>query len=383
MIEKILLAPYYITLSARHWMYDHGWKKSAEAGVPTVCVGNVTVGGTGKTPHAEMILRTLLASDRWAYSNIAVLSRGYKRRSKGFQKVDRSGSAALFGDEPLQIAKKFPVITVADDADRIEGCRFLTHPEELQTSKKARRCMDKDIPRADIILLDDAFQYRKLRATVNVVLVDYNRPVHKDALLPLGRLRDLPGRLKAADILIVTKCPAYLDAWERSRWANNLGLKDFNPTTCEAVNKAGKKVSLFFTGIDYGEMTPVFPEADARFIYAKRLILFTGIAKDTPMVNFLSDKYSIVRRMRFPDHHKYSGADIRTIEAAIRENPTALVCTTEKDAQRIVDAKRIPDALKQRLFQLPIEVFFLTPEEREIFTAQLETLLQKGSTKSI
>ena len=93
------------------------------------------------------------------------------------------------------------------------------------------------------------------------------------------------------------------------------------------------------------------------------------------MVNFLSDKYSIVRRMRFPDHHKYSGADIRTIEAAIRENPTALVCTTEKDAQRIVDAKRIPDALKQRLFQLPIEVFFLTPEEREIFTAQLESKL--------
>ena len=212
MIEKILLAPYYISLSARHWMYDHGWKKSAPADVPTICVGNVTVGGTGKTPHAEMILRTLLQSDRWAYSNIAVLSRGYKRKSKGFQKVDREGSAELFGDEPLQIAKKFPVVTVADDADRIEGCRFLTHPEELQTSKKARRCKDRDIPKADIILLDDAFQYRKLRATVNVVLVDYNRPVHKDALLPLGRLRDIPSRLKAADILIVTKCPAYLDA---------------------------------------------------------------------------------------------------------------------------------------------------------------------------
>ena len=357
-------------------MYDRGWKKSAAAEVPTICVGNVTVGGTGKTPHAEMILRTLLQSDRWAYSNIAVLSRGYKRKSKGFQKVDRSGSAALFGDEPLQIAKKFPVITVADDADRLEGCRFLTHPEELQTSKKARRCMDKDIPKADIILLDDAFQYRKLRATVNVVLVDYNRPVHKDALLPLGRLRDLPGRLKAADILIVTKCPAYLDAWERSRWATNLGLKDYNPTTCEAVNKAGKNVILVFTGIDYGEMTPVFPEADARFIYAQRLILFTGIAKDTPLVNFLSDKYKIVRRLRFPDHHKYSGADIHQIEAAIRENPTALVCTTEKDAQRIVDAKHIPDALKQRLFQLPIEVFFLTGEERDIFRATLERHLQ-------
>lgn len=376
MFRKILLAPYYITLSARHWMYDRGWKKSESAEVPTICVGNVTVGGTGKTPHAEMILRTLLRSDRWAYSNIAVLSRGYKRRSKGFQKVDRAGSAEFFGDEPLQIAKKFPVVTVAVDKDRIEGCRFLTHPEELQTSKKARKCQDKDIPKADIILLDDAFQYRKLRASVNIVLVDYNRPVGRDALLPLGRLRDLPSRLQAADMLIVTKCPAYLDDWERSRWAAGLGLRDYDPTTCEAVDKTGRKKHLFFTGIDYGEMTPVFPEADARFIYSQRLTLFTGIAKDTPMVNYLSDKYKIVRRMRFPDHHKYSGADIRTIEAAVRENPTALLCTTEKDAQRVVDAKHIPDVVRQRLFQLPIEVFFLTGEERDSFRATLERHLQ-------
>lgn len=375
MFRKIILAPYYITLSARHWMYDHGWKKSAPAEVPTICVGNVTVGGTGKTPHAEMILRTLLRSDRWAYSNIAVLSRGYKRKSKGFQKVDRGGSAAFFGDEPLQIAKKFPVVTVAVDADRVEGSRFLTHPEQLQTDKKARKCQDKDVPKADIILLDDAFQYRKLRAAVNIVLVDYNRPVHKDILLPLGRLRDLPSRLKAADILIVTKCPAYLDDWERSRWAANLGLKDYNPGTCEAVAKDGTVKHLFFTGIDYSEMTPVFPEADTRFIYAKRLTLFTGIAKDAPMVNFLSDKYKIVRHLRFPDHHKYSGSDIRSLESAIRENPTALVCTTEKDAQRIVDAKHIPETLKQRLFQLPIEVFFLTTEERDNFSATLERLL--------
>ena len=124
-------------------------------------------------------------------------------------------------------------------------------------------------------------------------------------------------------------------------------------------------------------MTPVFPEADARFIYAKRLILFTGIAKDTPMVNFLSDKYKIVRHMHFPDHHKYTSADIHSIEAAIRENPTALVCTTEKDAQRIVDAKRIPDTLRQRLFQLPIEVFFLTPEEKTCFITKIEARLEQ------
>lgn len=377
MFRKLLLSPYYLTLSVRHMLYDKGWKKSSKADVPTICVGNITVGGTGKTPHAEMILRTLLKSDRWAYSNIALLSRGYKRKSKGFQKVDRTnGTAELFGDEPLQIARKFPIVTVAVDKDRNEGCRFLAHPDELQTSKKARRCADKNIPKADLILLDDAFQYRKLRASVNVVLVDYNRPIHRDALLPLGRLRDIPSRLKAADILIVTKCPAYLDAWERSRWAGWLGLRDYNAATCTAITKNGEPKYLFFTGIDYSEMVPVFPEAaDGRFIYAKRLVLFTGIAKDTPMVHYLSDAYKIVRHIRFPDHHKYTRADIRQIEAAIRENPTALLCTTEKDAQRVVDVKSVPEALKQRLFQLPIEVFFLTPEEKDVFEKVLEESL--------
>jgi len=375
MFRKILLSPYYLTLSIRHLFYDKGWKKSVALPVPSVCVGNVTVGGTGKTPHTEMILRTLLRSDRWAYSNIAVLSRGYRRKSKGFQKVDRGGSAAFYGDEPLQIAKKFPVVTVAVDADRIEGSRFLTHPEELQTSRRARKCLDKDIPKSDIIILDDAFQHRKIRAQVNVVLVDYNRPVHRDVLLPLGNLRDLPSRLQAADILIVTKCPSYMDAWERNRWASWLGLKEYNAATSQAKGKDGSVRHLFFTGIDYGEMTPVFPEeCDMRFIYSKRLVLFTGIAKDGPMVNYLSDKYKVAKRLRFQDHHTYTPSDIRSIEAAIREEPTALLCTTEKDAQRIVDAKSLPDSIRQRLFYLPIEVFFLTPEEKDCF----ETVLEAG-----
>lgn len=378
MLKKLLLAPYYLILGIRHLLYNKGWKKSMDVPVPSICIGNVTVGGTGKTPHTEMILRTLLKSDNWAYSNIAVLSRGYKRTSKGFQKVDWKGSAAFFGDEPLQIAKKFPVVTVAVDADRVEGCRFLTEPQTLQTSKKARKCLDKDVPKADLIVLDDAFQHRKIRAKLNVVLVDYNRPVHKDVLLPLGHLRDLPSRLRAADILIVTKCPAYLDAWERNRWASWLGLRDYNAGTSVATGKDGKPRHLFFTGIDYGEMTAVFPdEADARFIYAKRLTLFTGIAKDGPMVNFLSDKYKVVEHLRFPDHHKYTRADIRTLETAIRENPTALLCTTEKDAQRVVDVEKLPDTIRQRLFYLPIEVFFLTPEERTQFEAALEAGLAR------
>ena len=245
MIDRILLFPYTLTLAIRNALYDKGILKSQKADVPTVCVGNITVGGTGKTPHTEMILRTLLRSDRWAYSNIAVLSRGYKRKSKGFQKVSRDGTAATFGDEPLQIAKKFPSVTVAVDKDRVEGCHFLCNPEDLQTSKKARKCADKDVPKSDIIVLDDAFQYRKLKADVNVILVDYNRPIHKDKLLPFGQLRDLPKRIRQADIVIVTKCPPYLDEWEKGKWAKYLGFSSYSTSTCKGrTTRAARELSF-------------------------------------------------------------------------------------------------------------------------------------------
>ena len=372
---------YRLILGIRHFLYDKGWKKSCRADVPTICVGNITAGGTGKTPHVEMILRLLLRSDEWAYSDIAVLSRGYKRKTRGFQKVGRDGTALQFGDEPLQVAKKFPSVTVAVDKDRVEGCRFLTHPEELRTAKKARGCLDKDIPAADLILLDDAFQYRRLRADVNIVLVDYNRPVQKDRLLPWGRLRDLPSRLKAADIIIVTKCPCYLDEWEKGKWARQLGLNGYSTAACTGVRKLGKgkeKVqTVLFSTIGYQPMLPVFPDqADSRFIYAQRLILFTGIAKDTPLRAYLSDKYKEVKRFCFPDHHKYTNGDIRKIARAIKEFPTACVATTEKDAQRVVDTKKVPETLRKRLFQVPIEIHFLSEQEQETFETTLLGMLR-------
>ena len=352
MIDRILLFPYTLTLALRDLFYRKGWKKSVKAPVPTVCVGNVTVGGTGKTPHTEMILRLLTESDDWAYKNVAVLSRGYKRKSRGFQKVDRRGSADAFGDEPLQIAVKFPQVTVAVDKDRVEGCRFLTDPAQLQTDKKARKCIDKNIPAADIIVLDDAFQYRKLKPDFSVVLVDYNRPVHKDRLLPLGGLRDLPRRLRDADVVIVSKCPQLLDAWEKQTWADELRVK---------------REKLYFTRINYLPMKPVFEEGDGRFVYSKRLILLTGIAKDGPLKRYLAGSYEIVKHLSFPDHHRFSKGDIRSILSAIKANPTAVVATTEKDARRLLDLKEIPSEIKERIFEIPIEVAFLSPEEKESF----------------
>ena len=354
---------YGLILHLRHFFYDKGWKKSFRADVPTICVGNVTAGGTGKTPHTELILRALLKSDAWAYSNIAALSLGYKRKVKGFQKVPRDGSAADYGDEPVQLSCKFPSVTVAVDKDRVQGCHFLTHPEELATSKKARRCLDKDIPRADIIVLDDAFQYRRLRCDLNIVLVDYNRPVFKDKLLPWGRLRDLPSRIGKADIVIVTKCPAALDAWERSEWRRRLRLKD------------GQK--LYFTTIAYSQPEPVFPEADIRYTYSSRLVLVTGIASDAPLRSYLSDNYQIARRLAFRDHHKFTRADIGSLSAAVKETPTACLMTTEKDARRFADVRDVPAPIRERLFYIPIQARFLEAEEEADFTARLLAALPR------
>ena len=362
MIDKILLFPYWLTLKVRHFMYDHGLKKVHTADVPTICVGNITVGGTGKTPHTEMLLRTLMQDVDWGARNIAVLSRGYKRKTKGFQQVVAEGTAAEFGDEPLQIKRKFPFITVAVDKSRKQGCDFLCNPELVQTSKKARKCLHKDFTKADLIVLDDAYQHRALKPTVSIVLVDYNRPIFKDHLMPLGKLRDLPERIKAADIVIVSKCPTYLDAWEKGKWTEALKIR--------------KDQHIFFTTIGYDHSQAIFPEGDPRYLYTQRLILFSGIANDKPLRNYLSGDYKIVRHFDFPDHHKFTKADISSINSAARAFPTSVVMTTEKDCQRIRDCKTVPDNLKQRMFYAPIKVNFFSEQEQEEFATVLNSFLK-------
>lgn len=376
MIDKILLFPYWLTLKLRHFFYDSGLKKVSKADVPTICIGNITVGGTGKTPHTEMLLRTLLQDEEWGGKNIAVLSRGYKRKTKGFQQVTSDGSAIAYGDEPLQIKKKFPAVTVAVDSSRVEGCDFLVYPEKLETSKKGRKCIDKNLAASDLIILDDAFQHRPLKPTLSIVLVDYNRPVFNDHLLPFGKLRDLPGRIAAADIVIVSKCPNEVNAWDKCTWAENLGIRNFDASSCSGTRRNGKKQHLFFSTITYDTAEAIFPEGNPRYIYTNRLILFSGIANDAPLLSYLSSNYKIVRHFRFPDHHKFSKGDMNTIASAAREFPTAVIMTTEKDCQRVRDCHKIKEELKQRMFYSPIKTVFLTENEQENFIAALKAGLK-------
>ena len=143
-------------------------------------------------------------------------------------------------DGAMQVKTKFPDVTVAVDKSRNEGCHYLCHPNEVRNSRKTRHCKNKFMPKADLIILDDAFQHRSIKATASIVLVDYNRPIFKDHLLPIGRLRDLPERIEAADIVIISKCPPHLDAWERSKWAEALGIRLYDGAECCGKRDNGK-----------------------------------------------------------------------------------------------------------------------------------------------
>lgn len=374
MIDSILLFPYWISLKIRHLLYDKGIRKVHRAEVPTICVGNITAGGTGKTPHTEMILRELLAQSAWKGSNISVLSRGYKRKTKGFQQVTVDSSARDYGDEPLQIKSKFPEITVAVDKSRVEGCRFLVHPEELLSDKKARKCKNKEMQASDLIILDDAFQHRSLKASVSIVLVDSHRPLFRDHLIPLGRLRDLPERAGDADILIVTKCPHDMNGWEKSSWAEALGINDYDPLQCKGHNTKGRVQYLFFTEIVYDTAQPVFPEGDSRYLYAKKVILFTGIANDAPLQRFLSSSYRLAHHFNFPDHHSFTRRDLSKIKSASLQWPTSVLITTEKDSQRLRECKYVCNELKQRMFYVPIKAEFICDGDKDIFINLLNGL---------
>lgn len=339
-------------LSARNRAYKKGRRKVTETPVPSICVGNVTVGGTGKTPHTEFILQAMADSPQWRGKQLAMLSRGYKRKSKGYQEVPVDGTAKMYGDEPLQIKRAFPDVTVAVHKDRVEAAQKLAESG------------------AQAIVLDDAFQYRALKANLNIVLIDWSRPVFEDSLLPFGRLRDLPERIYDADIIVVTKCPDLFPE-QKEEFAAKLKLKDYSPESMTATTPDGREVILLFSLLSYCHPQPVFPESDIRYSYSKNLILVSGIANPRPLKNYLSDNHSVCQAISFPDHHNFKRKDMRKITAAAKKNPTAGIATTQKDAQRLLCCKHMPESLKKKLFSVPVKVEFLTQEERDLFLRKI------------
>ena len=341
MISRVLLFPYYLVLKIRNGLYDKGRIVGVRHEVPVISVGNVTAGGTGKTPMVEFLAAQLRADHR-----VAVLSRGYKRKSKGFRLVETQDTVAQVGDEPLQIKRKFPDLLVAVDTDRNHGVeQLLALPEDR---------------RPDVVLLDDGFQFRRLKPQLDIVLVDYSRPVFQDNLLPIGTLRDLPEQIGRAGVVVVTKSPKELDDWERMQYRQQLRLREDQ--------------DLFFATLKYADPISVFPgEGDKRYVYSKEVFLFSGIADDRAIRLYLVDHYPHVDHKRFGDHHNFTRLDISALRAYARRHPQALLLTTEKDAQRLLYCHRLDEETRRRLFYLPVEHEFLTWDERLAFEARIRS----------
>lgn len=236
--------------------------------------------------------------------------------------------------------------------------------------------MNKEMPASDLIILDDAYQHRSLAPSVSILLIDFNRPVAKDHLLPLGRLRDLPERVGAADIVIISKCPKDIDPWQRSRWAEAIGLTGYDGTKGYGLRKDGSIQHLFFTTIGYDTPMAVFPEGDARYVYSKKLILFSGIANDKPLRHYLSSSYKLLRHFEFSDHHRFSRNDMTGLIRESKAFPTSVVMTTEKDCQRVRDCDGLPDNFRQRLFYTPIKSEFISKDDHRLFVEALTSFLK-------
>lgn len=354
--SKLLLFPYWVILKLRHFCYDKGIYKSVSYPVPVISIGNITVGGTGKTPHTEMLIRMLRDQYR-----IAVLSRGYKRKTKGFKIAAVTDTFEIVGDEPLQIKQKFPDITVAVCASRREGI------EKLLALPQTGNVGEEGTVRPNLIILDDAFQHRKVTPSHSVVLMNYNNPIDCDNLLPIGTLRDLPEQIKRADSVIISKSPfmgEYDDMYDQQ---DALRLTKEEKIRREKLGlKEHQK--LFFSTILYGTPLPVFyGEGDNRYTYAQNAVYFTGIANDKEFRNNIIGSHKIMDSIRFADHRNFSRADIARIHHLAAKYPTAVVYTTEKDSKRLVANKDLSADLRKRLFYIPIEVAIVPQAKRDEF----------------
>jgi tetraacyldisaccharide 4'-kinase len=295
-------------------------------GVKVVSVGNITVGGTGKTPHIEYLIRTLSQQYR-----IAVLSRGYKRKTKGFVLADAASTAQDVGDEPCQIKQKFPDLTVAVDADRVHG---------VQTLKER-------FPDLQLVLLDDAFQHRHIVPTYSILLADYHRPLYRDGMLPGGRMREWACFAQRADILVISKTP------------DNVTLEEQQAIRSRYARIFRKKI--LFTTIKYGNPQPVFPHTPPLtedITSQSAILMVTGIASPKPLENHVRTLSSNVQHLIFPDHHGYMQEDILKIAEKWKQLPDAAakyVITTEKDAMRL-RTMPIPEEIQKALFYVPIEI---------------------------
>lgn len=335
----LILAPvswiYGLVIAVRNWIWDSGVRKSVSVDVPVICVGNLTVGGTGKTPMCE----ALIGHFRERY-NVAVLSRGYGRRTRGYLEVAVTTPWRKVGDEPKQMKMNFPDTVVVVCKDRVAGIER----------------MRREHPEIDLIILDDAFQYRKLAAKLNIIMMDYTRPIYKDKMLPWGRLRDQRKQMRRAHYVVVTKCPEGMTPLDRRIIKNHLELLPWQ--------------NLSFTRILTGAIYPAFPDdaAGRRLLEGSRVVAMAALGNPGPFVDALRGRFDVREELLWGDHHPYVVRDLRRMEEALEDaGAGAVIVTTEKDAAKLGRGKRIPAELRARIFVQPIEMGFIEETREQLF----------------
>jgi tetraacyldisaccharide 4'-kinase len=344
---------YGVIVFLRNKLFDFKIFKSKEFLLPVISVGNITVGGTGKTPHTEYLIRLL--KDKY---NVAFLSRGYKRKTRNFIVATAQSTVDVIGDEPLQIKRKFPEMIVAVDRKRVNGIQKLTG----------------NIPDLDIILLDDAYQHRSVKPGINILLIDYNRPLKTDWMLPFGRLRESASEKKRADIIIVTKAPDDLSAMDK-----RLKILGIEPLSHQSV---------YFSTIKYGSILPVFKYQTGKItsdIHKEKssVLLVTGIADPSQLIKELKSNYKEVFSLCFPDHHAFTQQDITSIIEkynSIGENDKIII-TTEKDAARLTPFGT-PENIPEAWYYIPIEIELL-PGDIDKFNQQILLYVNNNNKNSI
>lgn len=343
---------YGIGVRLRNELFEMGVLKTKEFDVPIVAVGNVTVGGTGKTPMTEYLIRLLRDEFR-----VAVVSRGYKRKSKGFVLADSETTPEKIGDEPYLIKKKFNDVTVAADKNRCRAIEKLTNNENRQN--------------AEVIILDDAFQHRYVKPDINILLVDYHRMVCEDCLLPAGRLREPVTSMYRAGIVVVTKCPPQMNPIEFRVIKKQLNLYPFQ--------------KLYYATIKYNDMRQLFGRKSRtlKSLQAyEQVLLLSGIATPEQMKADLEQYTKNIVSLSFPDHHYFTAQDVKKINVAAAALPNPkIIIVTEKDAVRIRHLDGLNKEVRDALYVLPIEIVIMQNKNNE-FNENILSYVRKNKRNS-
>lgn len=327
---RIVLIPfswlYGLGVYLRNKQFDAGLKKSVSFEIPVISVGNLSAGGTGKTPMVEYLLRFLEGSFK-----TGVLSRGYRRKTRGYLEVEISMAAIETGDEQLQIKRKFPDVMVAVCEERATGIPL----------------MIAENPDLEIVILDDAFQHRQVKPGISLLITDYAHPYTRDLLLPAGRLREPAVNAKRADAIIVAKCPPLITFQERSEMAKEMAIQPAQP--------------VFFTFQEYGAPFEIF-DPDKKWMpeSGDQLLLFCGIANPDSLLKYLNEKTGHVKCIKFADHHPYSLTDLKKIQQEFGRIAAArkFLITTEKDAVRLLPFKEYLLSQQLEIYCVPVQTAF-------------------------